>query len=147
MLNDLPQISAIAKPRSSTPAGRLILVQGRIAGLDFVVAQGSYTGPNMSSIAKITTASSVNTIRFGASALGVISKASGVWSGVNLATGVAGYFRFVLPGDSGVLSTTDVRVQGTIATSGADLNMSNTTLTISATTTIDTATITMPKSA
>jgi hypothetical protein len=41
LLNDFPQLEAIPKPRASTPAGRLILVQGKIAGLDFSVAQGT----------------------------------------------------------------------------------------------------------
>jgi len=60
---------------------------------------------------------------------GVIQKNSSVWGSTTGATGVASYFRYVQAGDTGVLSTTDKRIQGIIATAGADLNMTNTTIT------------------
>lgn len=86
-------------------------------------------------------------LHFGPPAVGIISKDSAVWSGVNVATGVAGYFRFVLPGDAHDLSTTAIRLQGAVSTSGAEMNLSNTTLTLAATTTIDSGNFTTPKSA
>lgn len=148
MLNDIPQLSAIAKRRNDTPAGRLILVQGRIAGLDFVVAQGTSLGPTFTPT-MITTASRVNTLQFGVPAIGAISKNSDTWSGVNAATGVAAWFRFTLPNDPTTADTTYLwpRVQGVIAASGSDLDMANTTLTAAATTTISNYTLTLPKSA
>jgi hypothetical protein len=73
----------------------------------------------------------------GASA-GVIVKDPGeVWSGVNLASGTASFYRHVAAADDATLSTTAPRIQGNIGVSGADMNLSSTTLTASATQTID----------
>ncbi len=78
---------------------------------------------------------------------GVLSKVSGdVWSGVASATGTATYFRLQLPADGGGLSTSALRMQGTIGTSGADLNMSSVSIVSAATQTIDTFDLTMPAS-
>lgn len=82
---------------------------------------------------------------FDAAVAAVLSKAAAqVWSGVNAATGVAVFYRLIQQADTGVLSTTEKRVQGSISTVGADLNLSNTTLTISGTQSIDAFSITMP---
>lgn len=76
---------------------------------------------------------------------GVLAKAAGeVWSGVNAAGGVAGYYRHVAPGDTGALSTTLARVQGSIAISGADMNLTNTTLSSGAAQTVDFYTLQLP---
>lgn len=77
---------------------------------------------------------------------GVLSKNADVWSGVNLATGTAGYFRLVTSSDTGVLSTTEKRVQGNCATSGSEMNLSNLNLTKDATLTIDSFAVTLPAS-
>jgi hypothetical protein len=88
-------------------------------------------------------------LEFGVAASGAISKLSTqTWSGVAVASGTAGWFR--LYGNAAdeastpAISTTLPRVDGSIATSGAQLNMSSTTITSGATTTIDTFTITLP---
>ena len=60
---------------------------------------------------------------------GIINKNASVWGSTSGSTGVASYFRFVQAGDTGALSSTDKRIQGTIATAGADFNMTNTTIT------------------
>jgi len=89
-----------------------------------------------------------NGLEFGDAASGVIAKASGeTWSGVGIGGGgTAGYFRLVgNASDTGVLSTTLPRIQGTIGTSGADLNMTSTTITVGATYTIDTFQLTLPE--
>jgi len=90
-------------------------------------------------------------LEFGAASSGSISKsASQTWSGVAVATGTAGWFR--LYGNAAdeattpAISTTLPRLDGSIATSGAQLNMSSTTITSGATTTIDTFTVTLPAS-
>ena len=75
---------------------------------------------------------------------GVLSKNSDIWSGVAGATGTATYFRLVVNTDTGVLSTSEIRMQGTIGTSGADLNMSSVSIVNLATQTIDTFDLTMP---
>jgi hypothetical protein len=81
----------------------------------------------------------------GAAAAAVISKAAGeVWSGLNAAGGTATHFRWVAAGDTGVLSTTEKRIQGTCGLAGADMNMSSTGLTALATQTIDAANIAFP---
>lgn len=78
-------------------------------------------------------------------ASGVLSKSTNTWDGVAVATGTAGYFRYCAStSDAGGTSTTEVRIQGAVSTSGAELNMSSTTITSAATTTIDTFDITMP---
>lgn len=75
----------------------------------------------------------------------VIAKAPAqTWSGLNLATGTAAWYRHVAAADDGTLSTTQPRVQGTIATAGADMNISNTSLTQNATQTIDGYSIALP---
>jgi hypothetical protein len=78
---------------------------------------------------------------------GVLSKAADTWDGVAVATGTAGYFRYCAnTADAGGTSTSELRIQGAVATSGAELNMSSTSITSAATTTIDTFDITMPES-
>ena len=83
----------------------------------------------------------------------VLSKAAGqTWSGegksVATSSGTtAGWFRFYHSGYKGGGSSdgaTSVCFDGSIATSGADLNMSNTTIVDGATTTLDTFTVTLP---
>ena len=88
-----------------------------------------------------------NGLEFGAAASGAIAKAAAeVWQAVALASGTAGWFRFVGNAtDAGGASTTLPRVDGSVGTSGADLNMSSTTVTTGATYTIDTFTLTLPE--
>ena len=78
---------------------------------------------------------------------GEIEKASGeTWQDTGIAAGVAGYFRFVgNPTDAGGASTTLPRIDGSVGTSGADLNMSNTTIAIGATYTLDSFKLTLPE--
>jgi len=88
-----------------------------------------------------------NGLEFGDSASGAISKsASETWQDTGIAAGTAGWFRFVgNASDSGAASTTLPRIDGSVGTSGADLNMSSTTITVGATYTIDTFTLTLPE--
>ncbi len=70
-----------------------------------------------------------------------------VWSGVGInGGGVAGWFRFygntVITGSSPVA----IRFDGNISTTGADMNMANTTIADAATTTIDDGAISIPAS-
>lgn len=69
------------------------------------------------------------------------------WSVAAVATGTASYFRYVIKAsDDGLLSTTQVRIQGTVGTSGADMIIGNTAIVSGATQTIDTFTLTAPES-
>lgn len=92
----------------------------------------------------------VNGLKLGVSTDGVLAKlASQVWSGVAADSGTAGWFRFTGGvADSGVGDTDDlqVRLDGAISTSGAQLNMSSTTITAAATQTIASFPLTLPAS-
>lgn len=89
-----------------------------------------------------------NGLSFDVSSAGTIAKKTGeTWTGVNVASGTAGWYRFVgAVADSGVADTTEteIREDGAIATSGAQLNLTNTTLALDATTTIATWSRTQP---
>lgn len=76
---------------------------------------------------------------------GVVSKnTSETWSGTPVATGVAGYWRFSATTDTGALSTTEKRAQGTIGTVLADMIVASTTFTASVLRQIDNAAFGMP---
>lgn len=107
-------------------------------------------------LARITVASgswtagaTTNGLEMSAPAGGVVSIKSGqVWSGVAVATGTVGYARFRgNVADAGGSSTTLVRADFTVsAGGGAELNLSHINLTSGETVTINSATITMPRS-
>lgn len=85
-----------------------------------------------------------NGLTFAAAASGAVSK-SGVWSFNGIAAGTAGWFRLKGNGvDAGALSTTLPRLDGSVATSGADLNLSNIAIAVGAPNTVDTFTFTIP---
>lgn len=88
-----------------------------------------------------------NGLEFGAAASGAISKAvAETWQDLGIAAGTAGWFRFCAnPTDAGGASTSLPRIDGSIGTSGADLNMSSTSIVVGSTYTIDTFTLTMPE--
>lgn len=91
-----------------------------------------------------TPGSATNGLTFAAASSGAVAK-SGTWSFVGVAAGTAGYFRFrANAADAGAVSTTLKRLDGSIATSGGDMNLSNIAITIGAPTTIDTFTFTIP---
>ena len=90
-----------------------------------------------------------NGLKYGVAAGGVLSKLSGqTWTGVAGATGTAGWFRLVgSVVDSGAADSneTEIRLDGAIATSGAEINMSSTSITSASTQTLTAFSITMPK--
>lgn len=91
-----------------------------------------------------TPGSPTNGLTFAAAANGAVSK-SGTWSFNGVANGVAGWFRLKANAvDAGGISTTAIRLDGSVATSGADLNLSNITIATGAPNTIDTFTWTQP---
>ena len=95
----------------------------------------------------------VNGLILGPAASGVIAKLpSQVWSFNGVAVGTAGWFRFYGSdtADIGALLTAAPwypRMDGSIATSGADLNLSNISITVSAPATIDTFAFNIPANA
>lgn len=112
-------------------------------GAEPATADAAVTGTLLCTISINSTGTGVN---FDTAAVaGVLSKAPAeVWSGVNAAGGTAGYYRHVAAGDDGTLSTTQARLQGSVATAGGELNLSSTTLTNGATQTIDYYSVTLP---
>lgn len=127
-----------------------------------IAKRGSGAGPNTFVVASTCTTitkvdanmaggvTAVNGLKFGPSVGGVMPKRSSqTWSGVAGATGTAGWFRFVgAVADAGTLDSTEstFRMDGAISTSGAQLNMSNTTVTSTATQTIASFPVTLPTS-
>jgi hypothetical protein len=94
-----------------------------------------------------TPGSAANGLNFAAPSNGQAAKsASEVWSGVASATGTAGWFRFYANDRTTGADTTHARFDGSVSTSGAQINMSSTALTAGATTTIDSFVVTMPAS-
>jgi hypothetical protein len=121
------------------PAGCSLLI-AKHAGMSGTAAIGDAV------LAADTTGECLN---FGPPLVGVISKTTAVWSGLNLLTGVAGYFRFYWVGDDHQVDATPwtkPRVQGAISTSGVEGSFSNTTLTAGATLTIGNCDLTLPLS-
>ena len=75
----------------------------------------------------------------------IVKTASETWSGTNVATGTATFWRIATNADDGSASTSAVRVQGTFG--GASGLLSNPALTSGATQTIDNCAIALPLSA
>lgn len=92
----------------------------------------------------------VNGLSFNNASGGSIDKNDAeTWSGVAVASGTAGWFRFkgsVADGGSADSSATYVRLDGAISTSGAEYNVSSTTITSGATHTVTSFPITVPAS-
>ncbi len=111
-------------------------------------ATGTLIGVVTLASGTFTPGTALNGLTFATAADGAVSK-SGTWSfnGINAPTPglTAGWFR--LKGnalDSDGVSTTLPRLDGSIATSGADMNLSNITIVTGAPTTVDEFTWTQP---
>lgn len=88
-----------------------------------------------------------NGLEIAAPISGVIGiKASETWSGVGIADGTAGWFRFYDNKEHEGALGSAVRLDGICGTSGAQLNMSSLLISSGATTTIDNFDVTMPAS-
>lgn len=79
------------------------------------------------------------TLQAGGAAGSLVKTSGETWSGVVSAAGTntATYYRHVASGDTGASSTTEARLQGSISTSGAEMNLANTSLANGSTQTID----------
>lgn len=77
---------------------------------------------------------------------GVISKTSHVWTGTVNTTGTASWFMIVTDNDTGTTySTSFRRIIGSVGSTGADLNLSSTSLTVGASVSINSWTLTVSK--
>lgn len=92
----------------------------------------------------------VNGLSFGSASAGSIAKnAAEAWTGVAVAGGTAGWFRYYgSVADTGIADSSEstIRLDGSVATSGGQLTMSNTTVVAGATQTGTSLTVTMPSS-
>lgn len=104
-------------------------------------ADAAETGTLLCIVSVNSTGTGVTWAAAGADTPGVIGKTvAEVWSGLILATSTATYFRLVAVGDDGTNADDQARIQGTIGTGGADMNIGTTALTNGATFTISYAT-------
>jgi len=89
---------------------------------------------------------SVNGLIFGNPAAGVMGKpTTQIWSFNGIAAGTAGWFRFIgSVADAGGVSSTLVRMDGSIATSGGDMALSNISVLVGAPNTVDRFNMTQP---
>ena len=96
----------------------------------------------------ISGVTALNGLLWGDAAANVIAKSlAQVWQGTAAAAGTAGWFRIeaAVADALGVDSTESIlRLDGSVSTSGADLNMGSTTIAISSVQTISSFTITFP---
>jgi len=107
-------------------------------------ATGTLLGTVTLASGAFTPGSPASGLTFATAADGAVSK-SGVWSFNGVAAGTAGWFR--LKGnalDNDLLSTTLPRLDGSIAVSGADMNLSNIAISSGAPTTVDSFVWTQP---
>ena len=107
-------------------------------------ADAAVTGTLLGTITKDGNAwaagSATNGLEFAAAANGAIAKEPAhVWKMTGVAAGTAGWFRFVgNAADAGGTSTALARLDGSVGTANADLNMANVTVAVGTPITIDT---------
>ena len=117
-----------------------------------------YSGPQPASADDAATGTKLCTIYRDAVSLGLNFEASATngeleksgaetWSGNGVAQGTAGWFRLREAGDAGTgASTSASRVDGSVATSGGQLNLGSLTIAVGAPVVISSAAFTLPKS-
>jgi hypothetical protein len=115
-------------------------------GLAFAITQTTLTSTVGAATLAAGTAATAG-LTWGTPSGGVVSK-SGTWSFNGLAAGTAGWFRIkASSGDTDAVATATylpVRLDGSVAVSGGNMNLSNLTIAIGAPTTIDSLTISIP---
>jgi hypothetical protein len=89
----------------------------------------------------------VNGLKFESAVAGALAKRSTqTWSGNAVASGTAGWFRFRESTDTGIgATTTAVRYDGSIATSGAEMTLASLAITLAAPFSVTGATFTLPQ--
>lgn len=134
-------------------AGQVVTItamRGTGAGANGFVVTAALTTITATYVNMAGGVSQANGLQFDVAASGSITKdTSQTWTGVAVASGVAGYGRFVgSVADSGLAdaSATEVRLDASIATSGGDISMSNTTVTAAATQTVSSFSVSLPAS-
>jgi hypothetical protein len=135
----------------ATASGAVITIiapRGMGAGANTLVVASTVTTMSANDVSMSGGVTAVNGLGFDVSTGGVLVKDdTDAWSGVAVATGTAGWYRFTgSVADSGAVdsSASQVRLDGAISTSGAQLNMSSTSITSGATQTVSSFPVTLP---
>ena len=151
--------AAVCAAINSNPKNKLFVASNISAAITLTAVEGLGTAPNgwvVDYTATTMTATpvnfsggvdAVNGLRFsGEATAGVMSKLSSqTWSGTVLNTGVAGWFRMREANDAGTAeSTTAARYDGSIAGSGAQMNMPIQTLIQNLNFSVQSGSITLP---
>ena len=114
------------------------------AGAVPATADAAVTGHTLLGTVQNTGATALT---FGAPSSGVLSKSTDEsWTVTPTATGTASFYRLVLDDDDESLSTTLVRIQGTVDIANADMLVDSTTFTISVPRTVSSFSIGMTSS-
>jgi hypothetical protein len=100
------------------------------------------TGSKLVRISSTSGTAASDGLRFGTAATGTLPLTVPVWSGKVILAGVAGWARFYGTGGTSGTSATENRIDMSVGVSGADLNLSHTSLTLDSTLTINTFSIT-----
>ena len=146
MLNDIPQLSAIADQVATGPSK--ILVECRIAGLALTLANDG--GTTTATVTARQAAARVGSLQFGVPAAvadSEIDKNTDVWQGTTITPGTAAFFRLITTRDSRATSPTNPRIQGSVSTSGADLNLPSLNFVAGGVNIINSGAIILPKTA
>lgn len=145
------EINNAQNPYTATASGAVVTIiapRGLGAAANGFVVDATCTTLTSTDVNLSGGVTAVNGLKFGVPAAGVLPKhATQTWSGAAGASGTAGWFRFVgSVADSGVIDSTEsqIRMDGAISTSGAQLNMSSTTITALATQTVTAFPVTLP---
>jgi hypothetical protein len=122
--------------------GKIIIYSGTAPA----TADAAINTSNSTVLATITNNGGATGLTFAAPDSGTVTKTSSeVWQGTVVASGVASFFRHVLPTDLGDTNTTAIRVQGSVAlNAGGDLNLTSTSLALNAIQSVDYYAITLP---
>ena len=85
-------------------------------------------------------------LHFDTSTDGTLSKAAAEnWKFNGIAAGTAGWFRFIADGgDPDINSSVEARIDGSIATSGGDVSITNVAITVGSPNTVDVFSFTLP---
>lgn len=102
------------------------------------------TGTKLIRISSTSGTAASDGLRFGTAANGAIPLTVPVWSGVVSVAGVAGWARFYGTAGTSGTSGSALRMDMSVGVSGADLNLSHTSLVVSSVLTISTFNITEP---
>ena len=114
------------------------------AGAVPATADAAVTGHTLLGTVQNTGATALT---FGAPSSGVLSKSTDEsWTVTPIDTGAASFYRLVIAADDKTLSTTAIRIQGTVDTANADMLVDSTTFTTGVVRTVSSFSIGMPSS-